>query len=70
MFFEAVGSIQHRDRKEFEKEDASQVERDTNKLADMFARVLNIPKPNKLGLLKQKLKNELLLSNIEYKEAS
>jgi len=68
VFFEALGSIQHADRKEFEASDALKVERDTNRLADAFARVLNIPKPNKLGFLKLKIKNEMLLNNVEYKE--
>lgn len=68
-FFDAIDSIQYQDRKEF-ADDAVHVERDTNRLCDAFARVLKIEKPKKLSMIKMKLKNELLLENIEYKEAS
>jgi len=68
VFFDALNSLQHADQKEFAASDATQVENDTNRLTGMFAKILNIPTPNKLGLIKQKLKNELLLQNIEYKE--
>lgn len=66
-FFEAIDSIQYRDRKEFEATDAVKVESDTNRLCDAFAKCLKIDKPKSLAMLKLKLKNELLLDNKEWK---
>lgn len=69
-FYEAINSIQHADRASATAPDAAKVERDTNRLCDAFATVLNISKPSTLAAIKLKLKNELLMKNIEYKDAA
>lgn len=59
VFLKAVGSIQHQNGFEEGIPDATKLENDSNRLTDAFAKVLKIPAPNGLGLLKIRLQNSL-----------
>jgi len=67
VFLDAIGSIEgcHRNPK---VEDEAKVERDSNMVVELLCKAVGVDKPNTLSFLKLKIKNELLLDNIEYKE--
>lgn len=69
VFFDAIGSIEGHYRNP-KINDFTKVEHDSNMLVDLLCKAIGVSKPNKLSALKMKIKNEMLLSNVEYKESA